>query len=379
MSETIKTIRATASPSSFSLISEWQCDEVGIGTNKTYEFLPDMPTWANQMVEFTFFVPSGASIVSAKVYADLTTVDTGYSILTANGSAFSREEDGSYSAPVKLRSGVTSLSVGINFKANGRREDTNPGQSILSFSNVYLEIVYKESLPVSAEEVVKGFSIPPQSCCIYNPSNGKVYMFDGVIQIQHQASLKIEEEPDATKHSYTNNAYNEPDKVTLNIVMSDVYSGGGSIEGNPSESSAQSKALKAAKSGGVSIADSRSAKAYAILKALKESRTYLSIITPQYVYTEMLISSIVANQEENAPYSWSGQIIFQHKYAAKPAAKSSGGNSSPAKTGSSVPPSAAGVSALNTAKLTPVPNSSTPQPSPAKARATSGAKVSLKA
>lgn len=336
MAVTLKRLKADASPSSFALTSRWQCEEEGVGSNKKYNFLPNMPTWENQIVLFKFNIPSGATIKSAKVHATITSPNTGASVLNVNGNDFSLSSGNSYSANITIPKGMTELSAGINFKAYGARENTSPGQALVNFTDVRLEIEYQESESSTAEAAPSGLSIPPQSCAIYNPSNGKVYMFDGIQRIQHQNALKIEEEPNTEKHDYINNALNEPDKVTLDVVMSDVYTGGGAIEGTPSMKSAQSSALDAAKGKGVSVTDSRSAKAYGILKALKESRAMLSIITPQYVYTEMMIASIVASQDEASPYGWSGQIVFQNKYEpVKPKPASS--NSNPGNGGSNAP------------------------------------------
>ena len=341
-----KTIKTSASPSSFSLVSRWQCEEKGVGSKKKYYFLPNMPTWENQIVLFKFNLPSGAEVISAKVYATMTSPNTGASVLNVNGNNFALEGGNLYSAKITIPKGMTELSAGINFKANGNRESTNPGQALVTFSEVRLIIEYKESGSANAEAKSSGLSIPPQSCAIYNPSNGKVYMFDGVQRIQHQNSLKIEEEPNTEKHDYINNALNEPDKLTLDVVMSDVYTGGGAIEGTPGMQSAQSTALNASKGQGVTVTDSRSAKAYGILKDLKESRAMLSVITPQYVYTEMMISSIIASQDEASPYGWSGQIVFQNKY--EPVKASPENNNSDAGNGGSSTPTPSIVSGLNT-------------------------------
>ena len=348
MAGKIKKISAIASPSSFALTSRWRCTQEGVGSNKKYSFLPNMPTWENQVVLFKFNIPSGATIRSAKVYATITSPNTGASVLNVNGNRFSLIGGNSYSANITIPKGMTELSAGINFKANGAMESAAPGQALVSFSGVRLEIEYQESEPVAATQSPSGLSIPPQSCAIYNPSDGKVYMFDGVIRIQHQNALKIEEEPDTKKHNYINNALNEPDKLTLDVVMSDVYTGGGAFEGTPSMKSEQSSALSAAKGSGLSAEDSRSARAYGILKALKETRTLLSVITPQYVYTGMMISSIVANQDEASPYGWSGQIVFQNKHEASKG-KASNSNSQAGNGGDSKP-TASFVSNINQEK-----------------------------
>ncbi|MBP5461976.1 MAG: hypothetical protein J6Y20_07615 [Lachnospiraceae bacterium] len=297
------------------LQSSWQCKVVSEpGQPKEYKFTSDSsPTWDSKSVPLTYSVPSGAIIKSAKVVATLGNPATGASVMSVNGNQMKQVSGSVYEA------GITAVNnLLFEFKANGNKINTEKQTSYMSVSNAYVDISYE--MPKGASNNPKpdssGLTVPPQSCCIYDPSNGKVYIFDGVIRIQHQVTMKIEEEPSNKKEEFVNNARNEPDKCTLEIMMSDVYTGNGALDASGSMSSAQSSSRNAVKNM-ISVEDSRSANAYSILHALKESRRRVSVITPQYVHTDMIISSIVVNQDESCPYGWSGQIVFQRAFAAK--------------------------------------------------------------
>ena len=63
----------------------------------------------------------------------------------------------------------------------------------------------------------------PSSVQIQIPSYGFTYTFSGVISIQHAFSLKIQTESEsATGTDYVNGARNQPDKVILTVLESDV-------------------------------------------------------------------------------------------------------------------------------------------------------------
>ena len=164
------------------------------------------------------------------------------------------------------------------------------------------------------------FSVPPQSVAIYNQDNGKLYMFDGVTKIQHTFSVRIDEEPDKKKEEYVNNARNQPDKLSIDFLMSDVYTDNGnmSIATAWDESSQQTVYNKA--QGTILTAQdatgawSRSGNAVWNLRKMKENRTKLSIITPQYVHVDMIIESLTVNQDDTCPYGIQGQIVFQHTF-----------------------------------------------------------------
>ena len=55
------------------------------------------------------------------------------------------------------------------------------------------------------------------------PSYGYTYTFSGVISVQHEFSLKLQTDSEsATGTDYINGARNQPDKIILSVVESDV-------------------------------------------------------------------------------------------------------------------------------------------------------------
>ena len=310
-------VKSTVS-GNISLISSWKCERKYDGGTPYFVFLSeDMPTRPSTEVTFRYSIPSGAQITSARIYATLELPYTGCSVLSANGNQLVLQSGKTYAAEITPPSGGNSITVRFDFKANGNKIDESRKESQLIMTDVYLQVNYiipTSNSPVMASTAT-GMSIPPTSCCIFDPSTGKTYVFDGVVQIQHSMSMKMEEEPQKAEQ-FVNNAKNEPDKVTLDVVMSDVHSNSSALGGSASMNAEQSAAYNAGKKYFGSSGSSRSANALAILRELKESRKKISVVTPQYVHTDMLISSITCNQDDETPYGWSGQIVFQHAYAA---------------------------------------------------------------
>lgn len=328
--KTTKTLKVTAP--GFSLVSNWFCTKTGSGKNEKYKFVSGYPSSDAWSIWFTYEIPSGAKIKSAVAHVKITDPNTGISVLSANGARMVSKGKGVYSANITVTS-KSRTKVKFVFKANGSKSSAD-GRAPINFSDVYLQIKYESSASAATQKKKQdAMSVPPQTCCLYDPGSGKVYMFDGVVRIQHQNSVKLEEEPNAEKYTYVNNALNEPDKVTLDVIMSDVYTGTSALDSAPSVKSDQERALNAGKGAGLVVETSRSANAFGVLKELKESRQYLEVVTPQHVYVEMMITSIVANQDESCPYGWSGQITFQSKYTPINA----GYNANPQDAGDAVP------------------------------------------
>lgn len=332
----------------FSINSSWECESVpyrpgiiptsvpssAISARK-YQFKSGTPTWGSRVVNFQFSIPSGAVVSKARIYANCSNVLTGYSVLSVNGNALKRLSNGVYYADVVLGSVGGTFKATFGFKANGNMVDTATHTATMTFRDVYLQIDYESpaTAPQQKKQDNEVMTVPPQSVCIYDNSTGKTYLFDGVLKIQHQLTMKIEEEPSKKKDEYVNNARNEPDKVTIEVVMSDVYSGGGAFSNSAGLSNEQSAARNATKNS-VSIEDSRSANAFAVLHALKEARQKLAVITPQFVYVNMIIASVTTNQDDSCPYGWMGQIVFQRAYEQKKKQE----NNSGAKTGGDLVP-----------------------------------------
>ena len=297
----------------FSLRSSWKCKK-GTKNGKTVYSFSSGPTTSTHTATFRYSVPSGAQITAAEIYADCSSPLSGFSVCRVNGSSFSGG-----AASVALAGNSGTLTAVFEFKANGTKKDESSHYAVTTFRDVYLRIEYigevvTATTPVQTASASGLSNLPPQNVCIYEQDTGKMYVFDGVVKIQHQISMKMEEEPSKHKDQYVNNARNEPDKLTLEIVMSDVYDGGGEIANSVEMDATQFDAYNASKSRISTAGETRSSNAYATLKELKESRRKLSIVTPQYVYTEMLIASLVVNQEEASPYGWQGQIVFQRAY-----------------------------------------------------------------
>ena len=333
----------------FNISSAWKCKKTFVyhGTQSygyyQYKFASG-PSCNKVTKSFSYSIPSGAKIKKAQVWADIATGWTGASVLTANGNQFGLKSGNSRGANVSISGTSGTLSVTFAFKANGNKADENTHYSTTQFKNVYLLIEYEGGTTPStpATPKLKGMPVPPQSVCVYDQENGKIYLFDGVTKIQHALSMKIEEEPEKHKDEYVNNARNEPDKLTLDVVMSDVYDGSGAIVNARAFTAAERTAFDKTKSSLIARDSSepytRSENAFYVLHDLKEARRKLSVVTPHFIHTDMILASITVNQDEEHTDGWEGQIVFQHTYKA-PAPKKN--NSTPKKKTTPDPPSPA--------------------------------------
>ena len=335
----------------FTLTSSWTNTTDSSGKIKVAR-----PSMSSHMVNFTYSLPSGATIKSAKVWATLGSPKTGCATCVVNGVPFMEKNGSERSARVNLRGNSGTFRVTFLFRANGNKTNAGQRQSgALSFTNVYLLIEY-EGVPTPAPKPVAkraqtdAFQVPPQNVAIYDQSDGAIYMFDGVTKIQHALSMDIQEEPDSKKKDkYVNNARNEPDKLTIDVVMSDVYTAGGAIISRAgSYSGTEQKASNATKSAltarDTSGGWTRSESAFHTLHKLKEERRKLSVITPQYVHTDMILSTVTVNQDDQNPFGWEGQLVFQHAFEQKAKKQD---NSKKTNTGSSKPSESTFSSIIN--------------------------------
>lgn len=307
----------------FSLRSTWRCVLMTKQTNAGYQFEnSNMPTMSSNTVNFNYSLPSGAKIKKAQVWATPGSPLTGASLRLVNNKGMKLTKGAERGVDVTLSGTSGTFRAEFVFKANGNKQDTLNHTSSLTFSNVYLLIEYsggekKEEKKKDKEKTKKGeyYPVPPQSVCLYDETNNAVYLFDGVTKIQHSISVKLEEEPEKKKDEYVNNARNEPDKVSLDVMMSDVHSSGGANTANGYKlNDSQSKAFKAAKSGLIDMRDSRSTLAYQTFHWLKEQRRKLTLITPQYIYVDMIITGLTTSQDETCPFGWMGQMTLQTGY-----------------------------------------------------------------
>ena len=332
----------------FNISSSWRCKKTFKyhGTQNygyyVYSFAAG-PSCNTATKTFRWSVPSGAKIKKAQIWANISIGWTGASVLTANDNPFNQSNGSAKGANVSISGNGGTLTVVFKFKANGNKADTNTHYSTTQFTNVYLLIEYEGGSggdPQPTPPKLKGLEVPPQSVAIYDPSDGKIYMFDGVVKIQHALSMKIEEEPEKHKEQYTNNARNEPDKLTLDVVMSDVYDGSGAIVNARGFTDAERTAHDATKKSLMTIDAPRSENAFYVLRDLKEARKKLCVITPQFVHTDMILASVTVNQDEEHTHGWEGQIVFQHTYKAPEPKKN---NSTPSKPTTTPPSPSTGI------------------------------------
>lgn len=146
--------------------------------------------------------------------------------------------------------------------------------------------------------------ISQQPAYIYDVDKRATYVFDGVVKIQHAQTLKIEDDPSSKKgKNYINNAQNEPDEITLDVVMSNVYSEQSDITGQNSD---------------------RAKGALATLMELKKARRKVQVVTYYATYSNMLLKSISVVQDDTNHYGWTGQLTFHESVASKGSGGSAG-------------------------------------------------------
>ena len=126
---------------------------------------------------------------------------------------------------------------------------------------------------------------------IFDPARQRTIFFDGVTEISHSLSLKVETDADNAKGAdYINNARHEPDHVTLSVIMSesrDTYLGSNRVRDTLSD-----------------------------LITLKESRSLCQVITDLRTYTGMLLTDITVTRDDTTPSGWSGSLAFQEATAS---------------------------------------------------------------
>lgn len=331
----------------FNLSSNWQCDHHYPGGKPYYAFKgSNMPTWASKSVEFKYSLPSGATVKKAQIWATLGSPYTGAAVRNVNGNAFKYKSGSESGADVSISGTSGTLKATFNFKANGNKQDTANHWSTLTFKNVYLWIEYEggtPAVPPVPPDPDLIYSVPPQSVCIYDETSNGVYLFDGVTKVQHNISVKLEEEPEKKKDEYVNNARNEPDKVVIDALMSDVYSGDDPNTSGANLNSAQSKAFNAAKKALIDSRNSRSTLAYQTFHWLKEQRRRLTLITPQYIYVNMIVTGMTVTQDDSCPNGWQGQITLQSAYQSKAQQQNKTGTGKPTEV---QPPSPSMLSGL---------------------------------
>jgi len=149
------------------------------------------------------------------------------------------------------------------------------------------------NMPASTYTGTNEFPITPQAFYIYNKSNNETYMMDGVLKVAHTMTLKLEEEPSKEGADYVNNALNEPNKVTFDVIMSDVYTDRNALTNKDK---------------------TRSVSALIVLNEIKRSRVLVDVITNLMTYKDMLLAGLSLSQDaDTTHFGWYGQLTFQEK------------------------------------------------------------------
>ena len=147
------------------------------------------------------------------------------------------------------------------------------------------------------------------SVSVYIPSYGYTYSFSGVISIQHSFSLKIRTESESvTGTDYINGARNQPDKVILTVLESDVGHQAGWAD----------RMLQA-------------------MESLKRARTLCSVSTSARTYTNMLLTEFTATVDETSQSGWQGTLTFTGCVSPVQAEKTNDNASRATHTGSAGP------------------------------------------
>ena len=275
------------------MTSEWKCF---LRDDGKYAWEKD-PTTAYAYLGFEYSIASGSTIKSAYLYFNANLPESGVALFTVNGASAIKKEK----VKISLTSTGGAFTVPFVFRANGTKEDELNHSGTLTLTKIKLVIEYNPPVkvtPSKAKPKASDFPVPTQTTYFITQSDGKNFTFDGVVAIQHSLSSKFDEDPSDDADEYKNSAKNEPDKVTIDVMMSDVYTSTGNL------TDAHPRAKE----------NTRSAAAFTALHQIKEERELLMVVTPQYIYTDMVLGTVTVNQDENSQYGFEGQLTFQHKY-----------------------------------------------------------------
>ncbi len=125
---------------------------------------------------------------------------------------------------------------------------------------------------------------------VYLPSFGYTYTFTGVHSVKHEYSLKLQtDSSSASGDDYINGARNQPAKVILSVVETDI----GHMSGWAN------RMLQA-------------------MESIKRNRYLCTVVTSALTYTGMLLSGMSVTEDEKNQYGWQGTLTFtQYNTAAK--------------------------------------------------------------
>ena len=143
------------------------------------------------------------------------------------------------------------------------------------------------------------------SVSLYLPEYGYTYRFSGVLSVKHEMSLNIQKDGESLYHTdYVNGARNEPNRVILEVLESDIGHAAGWA----------TRMMQA-------------------MESIKRNRCVCVVTTPAFVYAGMLLSDFSATVDETSQSGWQGTLTFT-QYAPAVGVKMNDNSSSTTHVGS---------------------------------------------
>lgn len=125
-----------------------------------------------------------------------------------------------------------------------------------------------------------------------NPTEKRIgYFFDAFLKESHTGSVRITDHPVQGGASISDHAYNLPDKLTIEIFVSDV--------------------MDVLVKNQFSEYDTKSVSAYEVLKELKEARQPLEINTRLRIYEDMIIENMSITDDYKSKHSLRCSVSFR--------------------------------------------------------------------
>ena len=141
---------------------------------------------------------------------------------------------------------------------------------------------------------------------VYLPSYGYTYSFTGVLSVKHEYSLKLQtDSSSASGDDYINGARNQPDKVILSVMETDIGHQAGWAN----------RMLQA-------------------MESIKRNRYLCTLVTSALTYTGMLLSGLSVTEDEKNQFGWQGTLTFTQYKPTATVQKTNDNSSAARHTGS---------------------------------------------
>lgn len=121
-------------------------------------------------------------------------------------------------------------------------------------------------------------------------SDGNRYLFDAVFSAAHSLSVAVTDHPVQSGAAAADHAYVEPETVTLEIGVSDAMTNAAAIAG---------------------ASESRSVSAFQKLREIALARRPVSLITRLWTYSNMLVSSVSAEESAGTMAALRAEITLK--------------------------------------------------------------------